>query len=776
MKKLFLAILLTPMACLSWAQTTTVKATKVIAESSLQVGSSTSQKVDGFNLVIPASPTDTKLPTSKAVKDFLLATAIIQGGAASGDLSGTYPGPSVVALRGRPLSATAPTLNQVLKWSGSQWVPGDDQYGPTYSAGAGIDVTGTVISNTGDLSATNELQTLSLVGNDLTLSNGGGTITLPAQGITNLNGLTAQTQTFSTGTTGTDINWLSSGSVHTLNVPTASASARGLLSAADWSAFNGKIGGSGSAGQIAYLSGSSTISGSNNLFWDIAASRLCVGSNTPGRKADFWDSSNPQLRLTSSSGNYTDLQTSSSGNLILSPSGSSVLIGVSSPTTGAAFEIGKTFTNAIGGAVGVETNIVFSASSATSGGFYGHQLRSRLTGSQQYSNMKNFLARTTITNTGGSNVSGYYSLIETSGTANGGAYTSGEYDLSHAATGTITTYNGIKISISSNAGTLTNTNGIYIGDITTGTQTNKAYSIYATDPNAQSRFDGQTGFGINPGARVHIHGEGNTNVTFGLIVTPNGVSTASATIVARDDGKVIVGKNTANSSALFEVAGQGVFGANANTGGYDGALYVNANGSGRVAILGPLEIFSGVSAGWVGQGFGAQGANRTFRISAGAGTNASDTENLLFSYGSMTRTTSGTFNGAVITGSINNSGITTHRALVVKPVTQTLATGISNITGIYYDPAFSAAPTTNYAAVFRSGQVIVNGDTPDPSAQLEIAGTTGGFLPTRLTAAQRNAISSPATGLTLYCTDCTANDASTGVMQTYNGTTWKNHW
>ena len=192
--------------------------------------------------------------------------------------------------------------------------------------------------------------------------------------------------------------------------------------------------------------------------------------------------------------------------------------------------------------------------------------------------------------------------------------------------------------------------------------------------------------------------------------------------------------------------------------------------------MGSLEVFSGVSAGWVGQGFGAQGANRTFRIVAGSGTDASDTENLLLNYGSMTRSTAGNFNGVVITGSISNSGITTHKALVVKPVTQTPATGITNITGIYYDPAFSAAPSTNYAAVFRSGQVIINGDTPDASAQLEIAGTTGGFLPTRLNTTQRNAISSPATGLTLYCTDCTANDSSVGVMQTYNGSSWKNHW
>ena len=65
---------------------------------------------------------------------------------------------------------------------------------------------------------------------------------------------------------------------------------------------------------------------------------------------------------------------------------------------------------------------------------------------------------------------------------------------------------------------------------------------------------------------------------------------------------------------------------------------------------------------------------------------------------------------------------------------------------------------------------------PSASAILDLASTTKGMLPPRMTTAQRNAISSPATGLTLYCTDCTATDSSTGVMQTYNGSTWKNHW
>jgi hypothetical protein len=51
--------------------------------------------------------------------------------------------------------------------------------GTTYTQGSGILINGGVISNIGDLSTTNELQNLSLSGNNLTLSNGGGSVTLP---------------------------------------------------------------------------------------------------------------------------------------------------------------------------------------------------------------------------------------------------------------------------------------------------------------------------------------------------------------------------------------------------------------------------------------------------------------------------------------------------------------------------------------------------------------------------------------------------------------------
>lgn len=72
---------------------------------------------------------------------------ITNGSAAGGDLSGSYPNPTVSAIQGRNVSSNAPAAGEVLKWNGSAWAPGNDNSGGgSYNAGTGIDITGNTIS------------------------------------------------------------------------------------------------------------------------------------------------------------------------------------------------------------------------------------------------------------------------------------------------------------------------------------------------------------------------------------------------------------------------------------------------------------------------------------------------------------------------------------------------------------------------------------------------------------------------------------------------------
>jgi len=81
-------------------------------------------------------------------------------------------------------------------------------------------------------------------------------------------------------------------------------------------------------------------------------------------------------------------------------------------------------------------------------------------------------------------------------------------------------------------------------------------------------------------------------------------------------------------------------------------------------------------------------------------------------------------------------------------------------------------------------QVGIGTSNPHASAALEIQSTSKGFLFPRMTEVARDAISSPATGLTIYCTDCGYNGSEVqepipeetsgiGVIQVYNGSNWE---
>ena len=128
---------------------------------------------------------------------------------ANGDITGTFDnlqikplavtnihmGPNSVgtaniinaSITGAKLNNMGAGNGQVLKWNGSTWTPANDEVGSgggaNYSAGDGISISGTfpnfTITNTGDLSNTNEFQTLSLTGNTLSITPNGNSVTLP---------------------------------------------------------------------------------------------------------------------------------------------------------------------------------------------------------------------------------------------------------------------------------------------------------------------------------------------------------------------------------------------------------------------------------------------------------------------------------------------------------------------------------------------------------------------------------------------------------------------
>lgn len=108
---------------------------------------------------------------------------------------------------------------------------------------------------------------------------------------TNPNGYTSNTGTVTSiaaltiGTTGTDLSSTvassSTSPVITLNVPTASAANRGVLSSADWSTFNGKQAALVSATNIKTINGASilgsgdlTVSGTVTGFWAASVDKL----------------------------------------------------------------------------------------------------------------------------------------------------------------------------------------------------------------------------------------------------------------------------------------------------------------------------------------------------------------------------------------------------------------------------------------------------------------------------------------------------------------------
>jgi hypothetical protein len=114
-------------------------------------------------------------------------------------------------------------------------------------------------------------------------------ITTFTTGITAINGLTAQVQNLTTGTSGTDFNINSLGNTHTFNLPVASATNTGKLSSTDWSTFNDKQPFITAGTTLEYFRGDKTFQTLNttvvpegtNLYFLDSRARTAVSASAP---------------------------------------------------------------------------------------------------------------------------------------------------------------------------------------------------------------------------------------------------------------------------------------------------------------------------------------------------------------------------------------------------------------------------------------------------------------------------------------------------------------
>lgn len=134
-------------------------------------------------------------------------------------------------------------------------------------------------------------------------------------------------------------------------------------------------------------------------------------------------------------------------------------------------------------------------------------------------------------------------------------------------------------------------------------------------------------------------------------------------------------------------------------------------------------------------------------------------------------------------GSSSNRGVSTSAIVDMNGTTDYVEAYVynygTNVNGNPWWTNFSGSLVTGFAASGSSqwttagsdihygtgGVAVGQAAAPEATAALEIESTSKGFLPPRMTTAQRNAISSPATGLTIYNT-------TTNSLDFFNGTVW----
>jgi hypothetical protein len=398
---------------------------------------------------------------------------------------------------------------QLFKWNGSAWVEIAGA-GTDYTAGAGIDITGSVISNTGDLSNTNEIQNLSLSGQSLSISGGTGA-TLPIVDVVAGAGIGVSKVAGVATVTNTNAELWTDGGAWLYPTTTGDNAVIGSATQLN-SAYKLQI-----TGGI-YSKGAGLTSATRNFSgYDSAGDEIFYVSNngamnagkvttTFATDASFFpiqvnsgiiNFQNNAVNIFSSAGAFSGELSCLGTGLWGNVRGVNFIVKSKNSNASSAYK-GAYFSARIGSAAGRAASLIGVQADAwtddATGGTVG-----------EIAGFKNELL----------------------GVTSAGVTATGLF--------------GIKLSDILNTGTITSTYGVYVGDVTTGTQTNKAFSIYSSDANALNYFSGVTGVGTsapNASAKLEI-----ASTTSGVLF-PRMTTTQRDAIASPADGLVLYNSTT----------------------------------------------------------------------------------------------------------------------------------------------------------------------------------------------------------------------------------------
>ena len=134
--------------------------------------------------------------------------------------------------------------------------------------------------------------------------------------------------------------------------------------------------------------------------------------------------------------------------------------------------------------------------------------------------------------------------------------------------------------------------------------------------------------------------------------------------------------------------------------------------------------------------------------------------------GTLSWTTVSAAGGVTTVGSV--SGSSNVKGATISGTTITLTPADATNGGIVTTGVQTIAGAKTFTSTVTTNVLGVGTNSPSASAQLEVSSTSRGFLPPRMTYAQKTAIVSPDQGLIIYCTNCGAN----GEVEVYNGVAW----